>query len=225
MSIERLREYLEALPPSAQALLMREFERSIERGDDATVANFVLSELRKIVRAPSEDLTARTDDPMRLVFRPLERFLVDNVPSIRPGQIRRTSLGPVWVWLGNEGIPDKLRAFEQFCKTPSDSNTRDTAVRAVQLAAAEVIAQATGPGPSNGSARQRPAARIGSQSVSEDIVSIGAVLGVRDALDTLNSKLPGQMRTFAESQIKSVMGSMNIPALQTPRSCRLPCRW
>ncbi len=101
--------------PSAQALLMREFERSIERGgDDVAVANFVLSELRKIVRAPSEDQTARTEDPMRLVFRPLDRFLVDNVPSIRPGQIRRTSLGPVWIWLKNEGIPDKLRAFEEF---------------------------------------------------------------------------------------------------------------
>ena len=30
-SIERLREYLGQLPPKAQALLMREFERAIER--------------------------------------------------------------------------------------------------------------------------------------------------------------------------------------------------
>jgi hypothetical protein len=234
MSIERLREYLGALPPSAQALLMREFERSIERGEEATVANFVLGELRKIVRAPSEDTTARTDDPMRLVFRPLERFLVDNVPSVRPGQIRRSSLGPVWIWLGNEGIPDKLRAFEEMLRSPSGATDVDRAIRDVQTAAAEAIAQATGPGPSGGGARQRPAARIGSQSVSEDIVSIGAVLGVRDALDTLNSKLPGQMRTFAESQVKSVLGSVNLPVLQTPQTLpfaltlvmpRLPAPW
>lgn len=213
---------------------MREFERSIERGDDAGVANFVLAELRKIVRAPSEDLTARTDDPMRLVFRPLERFLVDNVSSIRPGQIRRSSLGPVWIWLGSEGIPDKLRAFEAFCKSPSDASALDKAIREIQTAAAEAIAQATGAAPLDGSARQRPTARFGSPSVSEDVVSIGALLGVRDALDTLNSKLPGQMRTFAESQIKSVMGSMNIPALQTPQILpfalslvmpRLPAPW
>jgi len=213
---------------------MREFERSIERGDDATVANFVLSELRKIVRAPSEDLTARTDDPMRVVFRPLERFLVDNVPSVRPGQIRRSSLGPVWIWLSNEGIPDKISAFDAFCKTPSDANDWDKAIREVQTAVAEAIAQATGAAPSDGSARQRPTARFGSQSVSEDIISIGAVLSVRDALDTLNSKLPGQMRTFAESQIKSVMGFVNVPVLQTPQALpfalsivmpRLPAPW
>lgn len=195
---------------------MREFERSIERGgDDVVVANFVLSELRKIVRAPSEDQTARTEDPMRLIFRPLDRFLVDNASSIRPGQIRRTSLGPVWVWLTNEGIPDKLRAFEEFLKTPSDASEREKVVREVQRAASEAIAQATGSAPSDGGGGKRPTARFGSQSVSEDIVSIGAVLGVRDALETLNSRLQGQMRTFAESQIKSVMGFINVPALQT----------
>ena len=49
-SIERLRDYLAQLPPQAQALLMREFERAIERGEDTAVANFVLEQLRKIVR-------------------------------------------------------------------------------------------------------------------------------------------------------------------------------
>jgi len=102
-SIERLRDYLGQLPPKAQALLMREFERAIERGEDATVANFVLEQLRMIVRSSSEDMTPRTDDPMRSVLRPLEPFLVENVPHIRPGQIRRSSLAPIWMWLGQIG--------------------------------------------------------------------------------------------------------------------------
>ena len=50
-SIERLRDYLGQLPPKAQALLMREFERAIERGEDVAVANFVLEQLRMIVVA------------------------------------------------------------------------------------------------------------------------------------------------------------------------------
>ena len=41
-SIERLRDYLVQLPPQSQALLMREFERAIERGEDTNVATFVL---------------------------------------------------------------------------------------------------------------------------------------------------------------------------------------
>ena len=74
-STERLRDYLAQLPPQAQALLMREFERAIERGEDAAVANLVLEQLRKVVRGAEEDdeMRPRSDDPARLLFQPLER--------------------------------------------------------------------------------------------------------------------------------------------------------
>jgi hypothetical protein len=46
-SIERLRDYLAQLPPQAQALLMREFERAIERGEDVSVATFAQGRARR----------------------------------------------------------------------------------------------------------------------------------------------------------------------------------
>src|ERR1700712_5538900 len=104
-STERLKEYLTQLPPQAQALLMREFERAIERGEDATVATFVLEQLRKVVRGTEEETRPRTDDPARLLFRPLEPFLVEGNFPTRPGQIRRASLVPGWPWLTREGAP------------------------------------------------------------------------------------------------------------------------
>ena len=87
-STERLREYLAQLPPQSQALLMREFERAIERGEDTVVATFVLEQLRKIVRGAEEDDPARprTDDPARLLFRPLEPFL--STAIFRSGRAR-----------------------------------------------------------------------------------------------------------------------------------------
>src|SRR5467141_4857176 len=111
-SIERLRDYLAQLPPQAQALLMREFERVIERGEDTTVATFVLEQLRKVVRRTDEEARPRTDDPARLLFRPLEPFLVEGNSPVRPGQVRRASLLPVWQWLVREGAPDQEREFE-----------------------------------------------------------------------------------------------------------------
>src|SRR3954452_21348120 len=93
-STERLRDYLAQLPTQAQALLMREFERAIERREDAVVANLVLEQLRKVVRGAEEDdeMRPRSDDPARLLFQPLEPFLVESNFPVRPGQIRRTSL-------------------------------------------------------------------------------------------------------------------------------------
>ena len=111
---ERLRDYLAQLPPQAQALLMREFERAIERGEETAVATLVLEQLRKVVRGAEEDeeVRPRTDDPARLLFRPIEPFLVESNFPTRPGQIRRTSLLPVWQWLARDGAPDAARAFE-----------------------------------------------------------------------------------------------------------------
>src|SRR3984957_8387798 len=111
-STERLRDYLAQLPPQAQALLMREFERAIERGEDLAVANFVLEQLRKIVRGADEEARPRTDDPARLLFRPLEPVLVESRVPVRPGQIRRSSLLPVWQWLNRDGAPDQAREFD-----------------------------------------------------------------------------------------------------------------
>lgn len=217
-AVERLRDYLGQLPPKAQALLMREFERAVERGEDLAVANFVLEELRKIVRRPSEDATPRIDDPMRLAFRPLEPFLIDNAPSVRPGQIRRASLAPVWLWLGREGCPDAVRAFEAAVAAPPETVSTsqiEAATRTLQVTAAEAIAAVAGA--VSAGERRSSLGRIGSPSVVEDIGAIGAVLGAREALDKLANKLPGQLRAFAESQLRSVMDALNLPSLQTPQ--------
>jgi hypothetical protein len=78
-------------------------ERAIERGEDTTVATFVLEQLRKVVRGTDEEARPRTDDPAPLLFRPLEPFLVDTNFPVRPGQVRRASLLPVWQWLMRAG--------------------------------------------------------------------------------------------------------------------------
>jgi hypothetical protein len=145
--------------------------------------------------------------------------------------MRRASLATVWMLLGREGMPEAMSAFATTLASGSAPDV-ERAVRELQAAASETIAQSTGSVP--GGERQRPLGRIGAQSVVEDIVSIGAVLGVREAMDALSHKLPGQLRAFGESQIKSVTASLNLPALQTPQTLpfalslvmpRLPAPW
>jgi hypothetical protein len=218
-STERLRDYLAQLPPQAQALLMREFERAIERGEDTAVATFVLEQLRKVVRGTEEDeeVRPRTDDPARLLFRPIEPFLMESNFPMRPGQIRRTSLLPVWQWLARDGAPDATRAFEAALAGIRQSGSAaglEAEIRKFQSAAAEAIVKvATVPGDD----KQRSLARIGAPNVVEDLLSIGAVLRVREALDTLGGRLPSQLRIFSDAQIGSVTTALNVPSLQTPQ--------
>lgn len=212
-TLEQLRAFLVELPPKSQALLMREFERALERGEDAALPNLILAELRKIVRGLDEETPARTDDPARLFFTPLEPFLVEGTGPVRPGQIRRQSLAPVWLWLRREGEPAETAAFEAAVADPATTGVlREQAVRRMQAVAGEAITNAV-----SGSDRHRPLGRIGTPSVVEDIPSIGTVLKVRESLDTLSSRLPA-MRNFSESQIASVTAALNIPTLQTPQA-------
>jgi hypothetical protein len=217
-STERLREYLARLPPQSQALLMREFERAVERGQDLTVANFVLGELRKIVRGAEDDERPRTDDPARLLFRPLEPFLIDGNTQPRPGQIRRASLLPVWQWLLRDGAPDQARAFEAtLIKIRETGATHEVepAARKLQLATAEAVLRIATPVAGNDV--QRALARVGTPEVVEDLLSIGSVMRARDALDTLGSRLPSFLRVFGEAQIASLSAALNVPSLQTPQ--------
>jgi len=151
---------------------MREFERAIERGEDLTVANFVLEELRKIVRGAEDedDASPRTDDPARLLFRPIEPFLVDGNVAARPGQIRRASLLPVWQWLLRDGAPEQARAFEAaLIKIRETGATHEVepAVRKLQFAMADAVLRVVTPVP--GGDVQRTLARIGPPEIVEDL--------------------------------------------------------
>jgi len=215
-STERLRDYLAQLPPQSQALLMRELERAVERGEDVAVANLVLEQLRKIVRADEDgDFEPRTDDPARLLFRPLEPFLAETNFPTRPGQIRRSSLLPIWQWLAREGATEAARDFETALGAVPDGSSMEAAVRKFQLAAAEAIVKVTTPVP--GEDRQRALSRVGTPGVIEDLLPIGLVLRGREALETLASRLPSQVRVFADAQIATVTEALKVPSLQTPQ--------
>jgi hypothetical protein len=211
-SNERLREYLAQLPPQSQALLMREFERAIERGEDATVATFVLEELRKIVRGTDEPTRPRTDDPARLLFRPLEPFLIEGNFRRRPGQIRRASLLPIWQWLIRDGAADAARDFEAALNANRDSEKSaalEVAVRTFQRAAADAIGKLLADGD------RRLLARVGGPEVLEDLLPVGALLQALEAMETLNGRLPTHFRLFGEAQVGSAVDALNVPALQT----------
>jgi hypothetical protein len=214
---ERLKDYLGQLPPQAQAMLMREFERAIARGEDTAVATLVLEQLRKLVRADGDEKRPRSGDLARLFFRPLDPFLVEGSAPARPGQIRRVSLAAVWQWLAREGAPQQMMICEGAMAQSSGENSPDLemAIRKLQAAAAEAILKIFAPG--QGDDKQRALARVGPPDVVEDLPSIGAVLKGREALDGLGGRLPANIRTFGDPQIMAVGEALNVPSLQTPQ--------
>ena len=220
--IDRLRDYLGQLPPASQALLMREFERAIERGQDVAVATVVLDQLRKVARKPEDDGAGgdeapaaprpRTEDIARFLFQPIEPFLVDGNAPMRPGQIRRTSLTPIWQWLIRDGATDAVYEFEKALAGARDGQPPEAALRKLQSVVADAIFQVTSP---TGGGSQRTLARIGAPNVIEDLVPIGGVLQAREAIDALAGRLPMTIRNFADGHVETSLEALNVPTLQT----------
>ena len=204
-------------------MLMREFERSLERGEDATVANFVLGQLRTMIRAVESDFAPRFNDSQRLLFRPLEPFLAEAHASVGPGQIRRNSLPPVWTWLARDGAPDAARALAEALERSDDPDAAVHKFRPIAIAA--ITALLAEPD------QRRAMARIGPASAIEDLPAIGAVLQNSDALALFAGKIPSRFRVLGDAQIAVVTSAL---ALQTPPMIpfalrlvmqRLPASW
>ena len=213
-SNERLRDYLAQLPIQSQALLMREFERAIERGEDTAVASLVLEQLRNIVRRDVEDLRPRSSDLPRLFFSPLDPFVVDGNHPARPGRIRQSSLLPVWHWIVRDGAPEQANQYEAaVARSPQSGPEVEVATRKLQTAAAEAIFAIAGPGAGD---HPRALARVGSPDVIDDLRGIGAALQGIEALERLGTRIPIFIRSFSDSQITSVSDALNVPPLQTP---------
>ena len=118
---ERLRDYLAQLSPQSQALLMREFERAVDRGDqDATVANFVLEQLRKITVVVSDtgDFESIAQyQPRDATTNPSLLFKAAQMPQYRIDTM--SDLANVPITSKESGAPQYLGGLADFSIGPS----------------------------------------------------------------------------------------------------------
>ena len=137
---------------------------------------------------------------------------------MRPGQVRRASLLPVWQWLVRDGAPEQAREFEAVLareRQGEPTSDLEPAIRELQLAAADAILKIASPVP--GGDKHRALARVGPPDVIADLLPIALVLQACEALDTLGSRLPSYLRMFADQQIAVATASLNVASLQTPQ--------
>src|SRR6202035_1854926 len=126
-SVERLREYLQALKPEARSMLVQELERSLLRGEENAGNELVLQELRRAIRAGAQPVT-RIGDAARMFVTPLEPFLIDGgADHKRIGRIARVSLEPIWSWIGRDLIPAEAKALGEDINRALLANDRGKA--------------------------------------------------------------------------------------------------
>jgi hypothetical protein len=202
-TVERLRQYLRELSPQARLLLVGELERSVLRGDDVAGADLVLQELRRIVREQREG-APRIGHSARLLFKPLEPFLVDDRGDHKhSGRIARPSIEPLWTWIGRDLLPDEAKAFSDQvgeALLTGDEAKAALIARSFQDRVAVAIESVLGAA-ENEKLHRRVLAQIGTPRAWEDVTALKNVLKGRDALAALGAKLPLRIGNLANNQL------------------------
>jgi hypothetical protein len=216
---ERLQDFFRQLPPKTLALLTSEFEKVLARGEDTAVAEIVLVELRKVVRKSDSNDRPRLDELQRTVFAVIEPFLLDG-DEVRPGQVKRSSIGPIWTWLTQTALPEEAEAFRDAygaAKQEGRGSEMEQILRRFQIAAADAIGELISP-KSQGGDRQRSLGRVGSPTVIEDLPSVQTIFASREAIETFRSRIPRIIGSFGDTQVTAIKGQIEqLPSLQNPQ--------
>jgi hypothetical protein len=213
-SIERLREYLQALSPEARAMLVAELERAMLREEDIAGSELVLQELRRTIRAAAQPVP-RIGDAARRFFMPLEPFLIEGpADHKRIGRLARVSLEPMWGWLGRDLMAAEAKALSDDINRALLAEDRikvEQLVRALHDRAIHRMHDTITALESNEKARRRFSVEVGTPRAIEDVTTLMRILAVRDPLADLARRLPDHIRAFEREQIdqvKALLGSL-----------------
>jgi hypothetical protein len=203
-TVERLRQFLRELSPGARSLLIGELERAVLRGDEVTGADLVLQELRRIVREQRERVP-RIEDSARLLFKPLEPFLVDDRGDHKhPGRVARSSLDALWNWIQRDLLPNDAHTLADEVGEAMLSGDHAKTERLARLfqdrVAAAIDANFTA-AEEDGKARRRILNQIGTPRAGEELAALKCALKGRDVLASLSARLPLQIGNLANAQL------------------------
>jgi hypothetical protein len=213
--VDRLREYLRQLPSAARALLIRELERALLRGDDVPGGDLLLQEVRRSVRESGER-APRIGNLARLFFRPIEPFLIDDAPSRKlKGRVARASLESMWAWIGRDLMPAEAAVFEDAVNqalVADDIGAAERVVRTFQDSTAERVQAALAAAAHDEKARRRVTGQLGSARSFDDARDVAEILKRRDALALIDDHLPGHIRILADAQLDTVKALLDARA-------------
>jgi hypothetical protein len=203
-TVERLRQFLRELSPGARSLLVGELERSVLRGEEVVGADLVLQELRRIVRA-QRDSSPNIEGSARVLFKPLEPFLVDDSGDHKhPGRVSRSSLDALWNWVRRDLLPndaESLAGEVGAAMLAGDRPRTERLARMFQDRVAAAIETNINADDGDGRIRRRILQQIGTPHADEELATLKCALKGRDVLAALSARLPLQIGNLANSEL------------------------
>ncbi|MEA2923455.1 MAG: hypothetical protein QOD25_577 [Alphaproteobacteria bacterium] len=209
---DKLRAYLRALKPGAQALLIAELERGLLQGTASPGAELILSELRRSLR-DGQSKSARFSDPARLFFQPIEPFLVDDGPNHKHcGRIARSALEPLWLWIANTLVPEEAKRYSDRVEQALAAGDTDTAEHHARMFQDQTVLRITQMlERADDKDHRRLRGQLGTSRALDDVEALRGILNSRDGLAMLGTQLPGHISSLTGPVLESVKAQLDSP--------------
>ncbi|HLH95987.1 MAG TPA: hypothetical protein VKW08_12815 [Xanthobacteraceae bacterium] len=205
--VERLRGYLSQLPTAKRTQLIAELESALLRGDEVPGGDLLLQEVRSSVRE-SAQRAPRISQAARLFFRPLEPFLVEDQSGQKQlARLARSTLPQLWDWICRDVLPDVGNRFsDAVTHALNDGGAAMCGhlIRPFQDQVAERIRAMLGESELDDKVRRRMIGQIGLPQALEVARDLLAILGGRDTLAAIASRLPGHIGNLADGQLEQI---------------------
>lgn len=226
--VERLRAYLAALPEAAKQLLSAEITRARACGEEVPGGELILAALRQgagpvspPANGPAAEAPPQREDVVpRLMFRPLEPFLIDERLEAKVrGRIMRASLPAIWTFIRRDLKPAEAAELEAACRKAVEAGDE---ARALALIAA--FLPLIGPAAqaaidlSNASEqdRKRLIVRLGDERVRDDLIDVLAILNDLPTITASIAKAPPSIKNLADEGLANARAMLDPLAASRP---------
>jgi hypothetical protein len=198
----QLQAFLSHLPDKMAVQLALAIERDRVSGGHGLPHEMILSGLRGSLVKLSPP---RTPTPLRLFCEPFEDLLVTGARRVKqPGRISRGTLRPLWTWLGNDLLGERLNAYEAAISAAvirGDFDARTATVRQLQHEAASAIMGIVTSIEPGGRAGRELEARLGGPGSVADVREIALLLEVAEEVNALRVALPRPIESLNEEHL------------------------
>jgi hypothetical protein len=210
--MERLKLYLAALPESAKKLLATEIERGRLHGNEIPGGDLILSVLRPTIRtqSPAPSAAARGNEVARLLFKPVEPFLIDERLETKvKGRVTRASLENIWTWLSRDLVPAETKALEAKVTSAETAEEPDIAQREVMTYIRAIrpnIDKAIDDAVHTEAGRKRLWSRLGDEFVLEDLKDVLKIWSDASNVGQIVARTPNIIKNLADEGLANARG-------------------
>lgn len=209
---ERLEKFMKTLSPDTVAMLVGATEKSRKDGEDDPVSKIILQAALNLSQKHGQKVP-RNVDPSRIVFKPVDRFLIDFAAGPKhPARIERASLPIIWTWLERDIIPeDVARLAPAIDKMISEGRTSDgeKLINELRWKAVSAISEIFDSFQERPDGRLRFASQLGSEQALDDAFDIAVIFEHTVVLQRMSSKLPNRIPSLEGNILETVIKALS----------------